>query len=115
MPIADVLDNEYPGVEKTVIISKRLLGDCNTGEKIISIRGLFANQNFLDVFGFSLEVGDQGSALIEPFSIILSEESAVKLFNTKDVIGKVIEIGSLGVYTVRGIVKNHSRKKSHYF
>ena len=110
MPIASVLENEYSGVERIVRISKRLNGDAKTDEKFIPIRGLFADHNFFNVFGFSLIVGDKESALVEPFSIVLSEESAFSLFNTFDVIGKIIEISNQGLFTITGVVKEPPAK-----
>jgi putative ABC transport system permease protein len=110
MPIANILKNEYAGVEKTVRLSKRLYGDGKTGEKLIPIRGLFADQSFFDVFGFSLIEGDEASALAEPFTIILSEKTAISLFNSINVSGEVIEIGDLGLYTVTGVVKDPPAK-----
>lgn len=110
MPIANILENEYSGVEKTVRLSKRLYGDGKSGDKFTPIRGLFADQSFFEVFGFSLVAGDKASALIEPFTIVLSEETALNLFNSIDVTGKVIEIGNLGLYTITGVVKDPPAK-----
>ena len=110
MPIASILENEYSGIEKTVRLSKRLYGDGKSGEKFIPIRGLFADQSFFEVFGFSLIAGDKASALKEPFTIVLSEETAYNLYNSIDVMGKVIEIGNLGLYTITGVVKNPPAK-----
>jgi len=110
MPIAKIIENEYSGVEKTVTISKRLYGEGKTDDKLIPLRGLYADQSFFDVFGFSLTTGDKASALAEPFTIVLSEETALSLFNSNDVSGEVLEIGNLGLFTITGVVKNPPAK-----
>ena len=49
-----------------------------------------ANPGFLNVFSFPLLYGDRNSALTEPKSVILTEETAKKFFGTSDVVGKLL-------------------------
>ena len=50
---------------------------------------LYAVDNSIfDVFDFSLEKGNQKNALIEPKTVVLTKENALKYFGTEDVIGK---------------------------
>lgn len=51
---------------------------------------LIGNNSFFTVFDFPLLQGDKNSALSSPHSVILTEETAKKIFNSVDVIGKTI-------------------------
>ena len=106
MPVAGALKNDYTGIEEVVRITKSLRGDGKVGEKIIFVRGLFADQSFLDVFSFNLKDGNPTTALKDPYSVILSEKTALKFFGENNPVGKTIEIGDKGVYTVTGIVED---------
>ena len=46
---------------------------------------------FLTTFDFNLVQGDRKTALAAPYSVIVTEETAEKLFNTTDVLGKIIK------------------------
>ena len=112
IPLATSLRNEAPGVENVVRITKYLRGDGKVGEKIIFVKGLFADDNFFDVFNFNLISGNPTSALTKPFSIVLSEKTAVNFFGNDDPIGKVIDISNQGSYTITGIIQD-TKRKSH--
>jgi len=51
-----------------------------------------ANQGFLTAFDFKLLQGDRKTALTEPHTVIVTEETALKLFNSVDVLGKTVKI-----------------------
>ena len=66
-----------------------------------------ANTDFLEVLDFDLIAGDRKTALKAPFSVVLTEESAMKYFNRSDVIGKAIKVeGDSLPYTVTAVLKN---------
>lgn len=110
MPIAGALKNDYLGVEDVVRITKALRGDGKVGEKISNVKGIFADQSFLDVFSFTLKDGNPATALKEPYSVILSEETAAKFFGSINPVGETIEIGNKGLYTITGVVKDPPTK-----
>jgi len=51
-----------------------------------------ANPDFLTTFDFKLLQGNRNTALSEPQSVIITEETAKKYFNTNDVLGKTFKI-----------------------
>lgn len=51
-----------------------------------------ANPGFLTAFDFKLLQGNRQTALTEPHTVIVTEETALKLFNTVDVLGKTIKV-----------------------
>lgn len=110
MPIAKLLEKEYVGIEKAATVCRRTLGEAKYQEKRIPISGYFANQNFLQVFSFKLKKGNQLTALTAPYSVILTEEMAAMIFGKEEPLGKTLEIGNKGTYTVTGIVEKPAYK-----
>ena len=68
--------------------------------------------NFFEVFDFQLEEGSAEGILDEPYTMVLSQETAHKFFGDEDPIGKFIEIDTLGAYEVKGVVAK-AKQKSH--
>jgi putative ABC transport system permease protein len=63
----------------------------------------YADQNFLQIFNFPLEAGNIKTALEKPFSVILTPETAIRLFGNLDVLGKNIVLNNDKVYQVTGL------------
>jgi ABC-type antimicrobial peptide transport system permease subunit len=84
------IQESIPGIEKTAILYREFAGDMKSGEKTVPLSGLWANESFFDVFTFPMMSGDPSTALKNPFSIVLTEKSAINLFGSVDVLGKTI-------------------------
>lgn len=70
---------------------------------------LAADSNFFQVFTFPLVGGDENTALMEPNSILLTQETANKYFGSEDVLGKLVQLGEPGnekAYKVTGVVQD---------
>lgn len=66
-----------------------------------------ANPGFLNMFSFPLIYGDQTSALTEPKSVVLTEETAKRFFGKSNVVGKLLFFDTDSVpYKVTGVLKN---------
>lgn len=63
-----------------------------------------ADPNFFDFFAFPLLAGDPQTALVEPYSLILTETLAQNLFKGEDPMGQVLTDGDGVDYTVTGIL-----------
>lgn len=66
--------------------------DVATDDKTLTSNILFVDPNFFDVFTFPLLHGDSSTALDEVNSVVLSESTALQLFNSTDVVGKVLRM-----------------------
>jgi putative ABC transport system permease protein len=65
------------------------------------------NQNFLSTFNFPVLQGNPNTALIAPHSVILTEETAKKLFSTTAVIGKEIKVEADSTpFKITAVLKN---------
>ncbi|MCK4645311.1 MAG: ABC transporter permease, partial [Candidatus Aminicenantes bacterium] len=76
---------------------------------------LFVDPAFLSMFSFEMTTGNPESALSEPFSMVMSEEAAVKYFGDEDPIGKVLALEKGINVTVTGVTRNISRTSSIRF
>ncbi|HAA10420.1 MAG TPA: hypothetical protein DCE41_01500 [Cytophagales bacterium] len=69
-----------------------------------------ADSNFFSVFTFPLLYGNPETALVEPYSLVLTEESAIGLFGKSQVLGRTLEFkdedGSWQMYEVTGVAAN---------
>ncbi|MBE7170559.1 MAG: ABC transporter permease [Williamsia sp.] len=75
-----------------------------------------ADENLLKIFDFPLVAGDKSTALKEPYSIIINEDLALRLFNKTDVVGKLLQFSHLQApLKITGVLKNPSRNSSFDF
>ncbi len=116
MALKEVLLEDLSGIEKVGRI-KRGFGNQSMmdfkQDVNIPITGYFADPEILDLFELELASGNPETALLEPYSVVLTRESANKLFKNPDPIGEFIKVGEQGEFKVTGILKETPEKKSH--
>ena len=98
---------DFTGVEKVALISRSLNGDFINDNNKISLKGIYTNNSFFDIFTFPLLYGNQISALSEPYSAILTETTALKLFGKTNVVGDLLEHPNGDQLKITGVVKTH--------
>ncbi|MCW5909639.1 MAG: ABC transporter permease [Cyclobacteriaceae bacterium] len=103
------IDEKLTGQEAVAIFRAGFEGDMSFDDKALPLRGFWANENLFSVFTFPLIEGDPNTALKEPFSVVLTEESAMKLFGSTDVVGKILYRNKDKAYTVTGVMKDVPR------
>lgn len=99
--------DEFPEVEAFV----RLTGDnllVRKGEiKFQEEKTAYADSALFHVFGFTMLKGDPRTALVEPYSIVLTESTAKKYFGKENPIGQTLLVTGEGVpATVTGVLKD---------
>ena len=103
--LAPTLMEEFPEVEYATRL-RNSMGQLRYKEKNFNGTGKYGDENFLNVFSFKLIEGDKKRALVEPFTIVLSEKFAEKFFGNDHPIGKVMTFINKQEYTVTGIIEN---------
>jgi ABC-type antimicrobial peptide transport system permease subunit len=99
------ITQNFAGIEKSVILNRELFGDVTKGDKTIPLIGLWASESFFDLFSFKLIEGNAATVLKEPFSLVLTESSAHKLFGDEDPMGKTVQHFDES-FTVTGIMQD---------
>jgi putative ABC transport system permease protein len=112
MPLAGELE-QISGVESVVRIKKNFGGAAVYKEKGFLVNGLYVDKDFFDVFSFELELGDPKTALVEPYSIVLTQELAQKFFGSRDPTGEILNIKDVGDFTITGLMKDVSKLNTH--
>ncbi len=106
-PMARTLEKDLPEVEQAVRVNWSGSPIFSTGDKKLSIRGNMVDSNFLQVFSFPLIEGNPKTVLNDPYSIVLTEQLATKLFGKKEeAVGKIIRINNTDNLKVSGILKD---------
>jgi putative ABC transport system permease protein len=103
---AKEMKSAIAGIEDIAIFRRGFDGDVTFNGKTISLKGFWSNESLFNVFSFELLEGNPKSALKEPFSVILTETSAKKLFGDKKALGKTIQVDDGKDFTVTGILKD---------
>ncbi|MGD2245630.1 MAG: ABC transporter permease [Candidatus Aminicenantes bacterium] len=105
--MAPNLVKEFPEISNAVRFDKeqRVLVGAN-GKIFIEDRFLFADSSMFDVFSFPLLKGNSITALSEPYSLLLTEETAEKYFGDEDPLGKILNINNDHDYKVTGVLAN---------
>jgi putative ABC transport system permease protein len=92
-----------PGVEAVTQVRADFFAEVAVGDVFTTVNGLWADQNFLKIFSFPMLEGDVRTALKNPYSIVLTEDAAVKLFGKISALGKTVRVG-MQDYAVTGVV-----------
>jgi ABC-type antimicrobial peptide transport system permease subunit len=93
------------GVEYVVNVHKGFNKDITYDGKTIPLRGFWADKDFFSVFSFEIISGNRLTSLANPNSIVLTESSAMRVFNTIDAVGKLVRVDTAN-FLVTAIVKD---------
>jgi ABC-type antimicrobial peptide transport system permease subunit len=75
------------------------------GDRKVSTQALITEPAFFDIFSFPFIDGDVRSALTDSHSIIVTEKMALKMFSSKDILGREIKIDN-EIYHITGVMKD---------
>jgi len=106
-PLAEALKDDFPEIVDSArlrILSGRLI---SYKDKKFNERDFVAvDPSFLKMFSFPLVEGDISTALTEPHTILITEETAARYFGDEDPIGKVLAYNNNIDFKVTGVLKN---------
>lgn len=101
------LKREFPEIENMARLSTPKDAYLSYKEKSYSVKGItYADSSFFEVFSFKLNQGEPSKALSEPYSIVLSESTALKIFGDEDPLGNMLKMNNGNTFVVRGIVED---------
>lgn len=113
--LASSLADEIPEIKYSTAVTrdKDLNFNLSFNDKNIKAYGEFADKNFFNIFSFDLLEGNKEQVFIDQNSIVISDESAAKLFgSSENVIGKRI-VWELQNFTNEVIISGVFKKISH--
>lgn len=100
-----LIREKVTGIEEVAILRNDFSKDAIVGDHILPIKGYWAEPSLFRIFTFPMLEGNPDTALKDPYSIVLTETAARKLFGTEAALGKSIKFDTLD-YQVTGIMKD---------
>ncbi len=113
-PLAQTLKNDFPEVEDAVRLKQSGGFHVQKGdESILEYGTVFADPSLFNVFTLPMIQGNPATALKEPNSVVLTESTAKKYFNTTNAVGQTLKIDNNQLLNVTGVIKDIP-KQSHF-
>lgn len=100
-----LIREKVSGIEEVAILRNDFAQDAIVDDKILPIKGFWAEPSVFRTFTFPMLEGNPETALKDPYSIILTETAAKKLFGNEPAVGKAIKFDTLN-YQVTGVIKD---------
>lgn len=113
-PLAQALKNDFPEVEDAARL--KIAGGFHVkkgNENILEHGTVFADPSLFNVFTLPMIYGNSATALKEPNSVVLTESTAKKYFNSTNVVGRTLKIDNNQLLNVTGVIKDIP-KRSHF-
>lgn len=108
--VAKRLKEEYPSLVSNYYRWDGITSVVTKGDKHFREGIQLGDSTLLSMYGFELLHGDANTALIEPYSVVLTQEMANKYFGKTDVVGETLGIQSFGDnkhdFIVTGVLKD---------
>src|SRR6478736_802488 len=105
-PTADALVEDIPEVEQAVATTWPQSYLITLDSKNISVKARYAAKDFFTICSYDLLKGSSDKVLLDKNSAVISDEMAMKLFNTTDFIGKTIDFEHKFPLQISGVFKS---------
>jgi putative ABC transport system permease protein len=99
-----LIREKVSGIEEVAIV-REFSQDARVGENILPVKGYWTEPSLFRIFTFPMLEGNPETALKNPYSVVLTETAAKKLFGNGSALGKVIQFDTLA-YQVTGVMKD---------
>ena len=106
-PIGRALQADFPEIEKVVQFMSPVSMLLQLGEKRFQQDNLlFMDSTAFDVFSWKMIYGDAHTALLAPYTIVLTKSAAQKFFGNENPVGKVFRADNRDNLTVTGVMED---------
>ena len=92
LPLGQVLKDDYSFSENVVRVNRQFYRDATYLNVNVPLKGLFVDPSFLQVFNFPFEKGNPATALTGSNNLVLTKQTAEKIFGNTDPLGQTISI-----------------------
>jgi putative ABC transport system permease protein len=115
LPLADALRSKVPGIR--YVVKSNWIGQhgLTAGEHKLYEMGGAMGADFFRIFPFPFVEGDAGSALKDPYSIVLTQSAARALFGSADALNKTVRYENTHDLKVTGVVRDLPGNSSFQF
>lgn len=106
--VAKALKDNYPNLVANYYRFDGVSTVVSKGEKVFRESVQLGDSTFLSMYGFPLLHGDSRTALLQPNSMVISSEQAIKYFGKADVVGNSLTVesfsGGKAEFTITGVL-----------
>lgn len=113
--LANVMKKDIPEIQYVAQSDWMSHHGLVVGDKKLYLKGVMASEDFLHVFQYPLLKGDASGVLKDPYSIVLTQSTAIALFGTDNVVNKTVRVDNLHDLKVTGILKDVPGNSSMQF
>jgi ABC-type antimicrobial peptide transport system permease subunit len=104
-PVGQNIMKDFPEVESVVMMKETYMPVIRKDNEIMEAENLYySTENFFSFFSYELHRGDSRNVLRDPFSIVLSESVAKRIFGNDDPLGETLLFNNKQLLTVTGIM-----------
>ncbi|MGN6532754.1 MAG: ABC transporter permease, partial [Ginsengibacter sp.] len=111
-PLAKSLKENYPNLVADFYRYDGVTSNISKGEKSFRENIQIGDSTIFTMYGFTFLSGNSKTALLNPFSVVITIDKALKYFGKKDVVGETITIenfsGSKHDFLITGVLNNVS-------
>ncbi|HRH60229.1 MAG TPA: ABC transporter permease, partial [Chitinophagaceae bacterium] len=108
-PLAKALRQQFPNLVKNYYRWDGVTSIVSKGDKHFREGLQIGDSSFLTMYGFKLLYGNAKTALNNPYSVVITEDRAIKYFGRKDVLGQTLTIqsfsGTKHDFMITGVMK----------
>lgn len=108
-PIAKRLKEDYPNLVENYYRWDGITSVVSKGDKHLRENIQLGDSTLLSMYGFKLLHGNAATALVQPFSVVITKDMAEKYFGKTDVVGETINIqsfsGAKKDFSITGVLK----------
>lgn len=109
-PIAKRLKEDYPNLVENYYRWDGITSVISKGDKHLRENIQLGDSTLLSMYGFKLLYGNAATALVQPFSVVVTKDIAEKYFGKTDVVGETINIqsfsGAKKNFAITGVLKD---------
>lgn len=109
-PLGKALKESYPDLVANYYRFDGISSNVSKGDKSFREIIQIGDSTMINMYGFALLYGDERTALNQPFTVIITEKTALKYFGKKDAVGSTITVesfsGTKHDFLITGVLKN---------
>ncbi len=113
-PLAASVRNEIPEIRYAVRTSQQF-DLMRNGDKTFYTNDIFTDADFFNIMSLPAIQGNPADALAQPNSIVITESTARKIFNTNDVIGKTLVMNNTDALKIMAVIDDVPRNSTNSF
>ena len=105
-PVGDRLKKEFPEIESILYAQRFSKLELEKDGKKFNENLHFVSEDFFHIFSFNLIKGNPAKALVDPYSLVITESMEKKYFDNEDALGQSLVFSDTLVFKVTGVAED---------